>query len=344
MSARRGRAPHTARRRIVAAVIAVVVTAGVAVAVLVTRDGKPPDRGPFFLDPTTSVVEQVRTWQKDGHRADADVLDSLARQPFARWFTGGTQNTRAEADAFTARASVAEKIPVLVAYDIPFRDCGSFSAGGATGDADYHTFVDQLAAGIGGREALVVVEPDALPQIAAGCVRSDLIAGRYADLQYAVAELKKNPKARVYLDAGNPGWIPDATKMADQLRLAGVAKADGFSLNVSNFQTTAANVGYGEAISRALGGTHFVVDTSRNGNGPYGSASDKTNWCNPPGRAPGVAPTDQTGNPLVDAYLWIKISGESDGACHPGDPPAGTWWPQYALDLARADRSSTSSS
>jgi len=36
----------------------------------------------------------------------------------------------------------------------------------------------------------------------------------------------------------------------------------------------------------------------------------------------------------VDAFLWIKIPGESDGTCQ-GCPPAGTWWPAYALGLAR---------
>ncbi|MEO9119524.1 MAG: glycoside hydrolase family 6 protein, partial [Solirubrobacteraceae bacterium] len=58
----------------------------------------------------------------------------------------------------------------------------------------------------------------------------------------------------------------------------------------------------------------------------------------PPGRALGTAPTTNTGDPLVDALLWIKSPGESDGACHPGDPPAGEWWPAHALALARAAR------
>lgn len=52
--------------------------------------------------------------------------------------------------------------------------------------------------------------------------------------------------------------------------------------------------------------------------------------------------------PLLDAYLWIKIPGESDGTCTRGgpagspdpewgviDPPAGQWFPDQALQLAR---------
>ena len=43
-------------------------------------------------------------------------------------------------------------------------------------------------------------------------------------------------------------------------------------------------------------------------------------------------------------YLWtehvrhgaelVVVPGESDGACN-GDPPAGQWWPEYALGLAQ---------
>ena len=82
-------------------------------------------------------------------------------------------------------------------------------------------------------------------------------------------------------------------------------------------------------ISRRLGSAHFVIDTSRNGRGPKG-----VEWCNPPGRALGTRPTTATGSPLIDAYLWIKVPGESDGTCRNG-PPAGRWWPRYALGLAR---------
>ncbi|MGH7487297.1 MAG: glycoside hydrolase family 6 protein, partial [bacterium] len=56
-------------------------------------------------------------------------------------------------------------------------------------------------------------------------------------------------------------------------------------------------------------------------------------WCNPAGRGLGSRPTTNTADPLVDAYLWIKSPGESDGACN-GAPPAGEWWADYALGLA----------
>ena len=85
-------------------------------------------------------------------------------------------------------------------------------------------------------------------------------------------------------------------------------------------------------------GRRFVVDTSRNGAGPVTGATEidgGPSWCNPPGRVLGPAPTADTGHPRADAFLWVKRPGESDGACRPGEPPAGEWWPEYALDLAK---------
>jgi endoglucanase len=78
-----------------------------------------------------------------------------------------------------------------------------------------------------------------------------------------------------------------------------------------------------------------VIDTSRNGNGPDTSAGDTPNWCNPPGRALGPNPSTNTGMQQVDAFLWVKQPGSSDGSCRPGEPRAGQWWPDYALELAR---------
>jgi endoglucanase len=144
-----------------------------------------------------------------------------------------------------------------------------------------------------------------------------------------VQTLRATGSVAVYLDAGNPRWKSAAT-MADRLTRAGVAGAQGFALNVSNFFATSENVSYGAQLSALVGGKHYVIDTSRNGLGPTADAQ----WCNPAGRALGERPTTQTGVPLVDAFLWIKSPGDSDGACD-GAPAAGAWMPEYALGLAQ---------
>jgi endoglucanase len=149
-------------------------------------------------------------------------------------------------------------------------------------------------------------------------------------LNYAITTLKRNGATKVYLDAGHSGWI-NVDTMANRLKRAGLESADGFALNVSNFQTTANETAYGEQISGLVGGKHFVIDTARNGNGSNGE------WCNPMGRAIGTHPTTNTGRPLIDALLWLKTPGESDGLCN-GGPAAGNWWPEYAQALVQNRR------
>jgi endoglucanase len=120
--------------------------------------------------------------------------------------------------------------------------------------------------------------------------------------------------------------------MAPLLAAAGVANARGFSLNVSNFDGTAAEVAYANSLSTLTGGKHAVIDTSRNG------VATATTWCNPAGQGLGAKPGTATASSTVDAYLWIKRPGESDGnslpACSATDPPAGSWFETYAEGLA----------
>jgi integrase/DNA-binding transcriptional regulator YhcF (GntR family) len=97
---------------------------------------------------------------------------------------------------------------------------------------------------------------------------------------------------------------------------AGIADAEGFAVNVSNRQTTAASAAWGRELSDLVGHRPFVVDVSRNGIGPPPDGPDGTaQWCNPAHQALGVAPTTRTGIRGVDALLWIKRPGESDGEC-----------------------------
>lgn len=253
------------------------------------------------------------------------VMTKLATTPTAFWFGDWNQNVQSDVSAVTTAAANANKTPVLVAYNIPDRDCNGYSSGGATSASAYQAWISSFAAGIGSHSAIVILEPDATAQIT--CLSSADQSTRYQLLQGAISTLKSNPNTKVYLDAGNPSWV-DASDMVQRLNSAGISKADGFSLNVSNFYSTSQNITYGQQVSALVGNKHFVIDTGRNGNG-----SDSGQWCNPSGMALGNAPTSNTGNALVDYYLWIKVPGESDGSCN-GGPAAGVWWPAYAETLA----------
>ena len=292
-----------------------------------------PLERPLYVDPDSSPARQVRAWATAPARAgDRALIARIAAQPMGVWLTNDADGPRRAARVSRA-ADRRGQTPVFVAYNIPGRDCGLYSAGGAADGDRYRRWVTRVAAAIGRRPAIVVLEPDAASQAAAGACGGQQASVRLGLLRDAVRILGAGPNTRVYLDAGNADWMPPR-RMAPALRRAGIAQADGFAVNVSNFETTAASTAYGERLSRLVGGKRFVIDTSRNGNGPYADGTSE-DWCNPPGRALGSAPTTDTGRRLVDAHLWVKIPGESDGTCR-GGPPAGTWWPEYALGLISA--------
>ena len=280
----------------------------------------------LYVDTSSDAAKQAQSWLSS-RPADAAVMTKLASQSTAAWFGGWNTNVQSDVNTLVTKSAAANSIAVLTLYNIPYRDCGSYSAGGTTA-ANYRSWVTSVANGIGERSALVVLEPDALANI--DCLSSAQKTERLSLLSDAVSILKSHSHTKVYLDAGNAHWV-DATTMATRLKQANIAKGDGFSLNVSNFYTTAESTTYGTSLSALVNGAHFIIDTSRNGNGSAGGSL----WCNPTGRATGALPTLTTGQNLVDAYLWIKVPGQSDGACN-GGPSAGTWWPDYALSLVRA--------
>lgn len=292
----------------------------------------------FYVDPESSAANQVRQWEQAGRAADANALRRIAEAPSALWVTGDPAAVEQEVRGRIAAAAEQQTAAVIVAYNIPDRDCGSYSAGGAPDAATYRTWVTNLARGLGDGRAIVILEPDALSHVIDGCLQGAKADERFALLAGAVETLAAKPETTVYLDAGNSSWIADTAAVVEALRRAGGQEAAGFALNVANFNTTDATVTYGRAVASGLGGAHFVIDTSRNGRGSYPDpqVNGAPSWCNPPGRALGHPPTTQTGRQGVDAFLWIKEPGDSDGSCRPGEPPAGQWWPDYALAIAEA--------
>ncbi|MFE4464467.1 glycoside hydrolase family 6 protein [Oerskovia sp. NPDC056781] len=253
------------------------------------------------------------------------ALDVVSEAGASLWV--GDWFTPAEAEALVrdhARAAnEAGRTGVVTVYAIPARDCGSFSAGGLTPE-EYPAFAQAVADGLRGTRTAVVLEPDALPDLGACPEQGD----RAGLLRQATAALA-DAGASVYLDAGNSAWV-DAPTMADRLRQAGIDDARGFATNVSNFRATADERAYADRLA-ALLGTRYVIDTSRNGLGPLGDGP--LDWCNPAGRALGEKPGAVDDGSALDAYLWVKVPGESDGECGRGDPAAGTFWPEYAIGL-----------
>jgi endoglucanase len=293
---------------------------------------RPKATVPYWVTPEGSAAKQLAEYRRRDDEENAELIEKIATQPAAEWI--GVDDPRGQARGFTDAAAAADRSALLVLYNIPHRDCGRYSRGGAPDGDAYRAWLDRVIEGIGHRPATIILEPDALPHVVDGCTPQEFHEERFHLLSGAVERLTSLPRTQVYLDAGNPHWIKDPAQMAEPLKRAGLDRADGFALNISNYQTTRENKSYGGRLSELTGGKPFVIDTSRNGNGPAPGKEDPEAWCNPGGRALGEKPTTDTGDERVDAYLWIKRPGESDGSCKHG-PPAGEWWPEYALDLAR---------
>ena len=280
----------------------------------------------FWVDPYSNAKQTANAWRAS-RPVDALQMDKVASGATARWMGNWNTNIQADVDAAVTTITGTGAVPVFVAYNIPQRDCGGLSGSSTTTADAYKAWITAFANGIGTRRAAVVLEPDALA--AMDCLSPADQQLRTTLLKYAAQVLSAKGGVSVYIDAGHPGW-QSASTMASRLVAAGISYAQGFSLNVSNFIGTADNVSYGSQISTLVSGKHFIVDTGRNGVGPTADYQ----WCNPAGRALGTRPTTSTGNSLVDAFLWSKTPGESDGACN-GAPAAGAWMPEYALGLAQ---------
>jgi endoglucanase len=214
---------------------------------------------------------------------------------------------------------------LLVAYNIPHRDNGNYSAGGLKSAGEYANWIAGIARGIGNKKAIVVLEPDALG-LAPGLANDDQRNERYTMLKNATAELKKNAGTRVFMDLSMWLGIENASNIIK--KITGI---DGFAINVSGYVGMQECLAFGEGVAQRTG-LRYVIDTSRNGNGE----AHPGKWCNMTDTKVGI---QNTINPSanVAAYLWIKVPGESDGlginddGSHPrGDvPSAGTMWPEF---------------
>ncbi len=288
----------------------------------------------WWDDPYSQAHLRTLKAKAKGDTESAELLGKIAKNGGADWIGEWTPYVERWIDKRITLLQKNGAMPYFVAYKIPKRDCGQYSAGGAAKAQDYKDWVISFARGIGDRKVAVILEPDAVPLLKK-CLSDADQKERIELIRFAVDTFTSLPQTWVYVDAGHSGWIP-APEMAERLKAVGIEKADGFALNTSNYKSTEENMKYGKELSKLLGGKHFVIDTSRNGNGAPDVAEkdSEASWCNPDGRAMGVPPTSETSEPLCDAFLWIKKPGESDGTCN-GGPKAGEWWNERALDLAK---------
>ncbi|MFD0490779.1 glycoside hydrolase family 6 protein [Saccharopolyspora spinosporotrichia] len=268
----------------------------------------------FYADPASNPAEWVRANAGDP-RATA-IRTEIAEKPGARWFGDWNPDIAADVSGYVGAADAADELPSLVAYNIPGRDCGGHSGGGAGSQEAYRAWISDFAAAIGDRPSVVVIEPDALAQL--DCMPEDERPVRLDLLSHAAAEFaEKAPNTWACMDGGNATWV-EPPVLAERLRAIGVERIRGFALNVSNYYTTEESVAKGDAIRQALvGSARFLVDSSRNGNG----AAPGGEWCNPAGRGLGVP---------------SQVGGERTCWCGPRSPATPTATAASARAFPRA--------
>ena len=277
-------------------------------------------------------------------------------------------------------------VTTFVVYDLPGRDCAAHASNGELGvsasdQARYRAeYIDRIAAAFrahAGQRIVAVIEPDSLPNLATNLSVPACAAAQsaYRDgVAYALRALAM-PHVSLYLDAAHAGWLgwPDNRTRAAMIyrsvldAAGGVDVIRGFVTNVANYtpvtegserfgwdfnpchdEATYARL-LGEALA-AAGVTRrsFLIDTSRNGRS--GIRAQWGSWCNVQGAGLGARPTVSPA-PGIDAYVWVKPPGESDGtsdrtaaryddACGNADatsgaPEAGSWFHPYFLALVQ---------
>jgi endoglucanase len=276
----------------------------------------------IYINPGSSVA----TYLSQNPTVSDSSLTLLKDTPASIWLGSWS------GDIWTAVNSIVTqlngKIAVLVWYNIPNRDGTGYSAGGLANPQAYYDWAGAGAAAVETESVINILEPDALG-LSSSLTGQDL-TDRFSMLNSAAKALHKN-NSKVYIDAS---MYVAADTMAGLVKQ--VENLDGFSLNVSGYTDLTDCITYGEQLS-SLTDLNYVIDTSRNGNGNPHSPM----WCNVTDTKIGDAPTlsvDKTTAPHCDAYLWIKVPGESDGlginddGTHPltDVPAAGTFWPDYA--------------
>ena len=226
-------------------------------------------------EPVPGAVQQIEGLLKTKALRDAALVNAMVATPSAIWLQGGTpQDAENAARDAATRGARQGRVPVFVAYDLPFHDCTGYGAGGAANSAAYKAWIDGVGSGIGNEKAVVILEPNSLGLIPYGirldgrkdsCTPSEADAQgkrsappgaspaeRYSLLGYALDRLAaKAPNAAVYLDGTHSSWLP-VGEIAFRLERAGIDRAAGFFLNAGNYQPTPRLIQYGTWIAKCL--------------------------------------------------------------------------------------------
>ena len=182
--------------------------------------------------------------------------------------------------------------------------------------------------GCGGRHAMAILEPDALGHL--GRLRRAGQPHRPAEVRDQEAE--RRPGSGSTSTPLTRGWVKPHT-MAK--RLIRVGRPPGPRLQRQRGQLRAHRhraplrqegpQGPAQARGREEALRHGHLAQRRR-------SDQRRQLVQPDGTRGSAAAPEVVAGRKLDAYLWVKAPGESDGTCN-GGPYAGAWWPDYALRL-----------
>ena len=100
------------------------------------------------------------------HRIEHPEVAKIFEHPVAFWY-GAKKNKNAYAKLTQSLQRLLKRtlpgLPYFVLYNLPQRDLGHYSKGGATSSTDYLLFLNEFCQGIKGHKPIIIYEPDALP-------------------------------------------------------------------------------------------------------------------------------------------------------------------------------------
>ncbi|KAF8699523.1 Glycosyl hydrolases family 6, partial [Rhizoctonia solani] len=336
---------------VVVAVVAMCVVCVSAIP-LVTRatDESNPFAGKTFYGNAyyRSLVEtEVGRLKAAGKTELAAKAAKVAQIPVFSWIydTSSVNDiTGYLEDAAAIQKKTGKKqIVQLVIYNLPERDCSSKAAAGelhlttsAAGVTPYQKLLESAKSQIQKFPDIavaIVLEPDSIGDLVASnsvakCKNSAKAHKQLLSTAIATLQL---PNVSLYLDGAHAGWLgdslaPTAALLGEILQDARIYHANatvrGLATNVSNYnglgnqkEAGRDELKYIKALAPYLEKVgypaHFIVDQGRAGNqkAPHGDGEE---WCNFKYAGFGLRPMVTT-HPLVDAVVWVKPGGESDG-------------------------------
>ena len=189
--------------------------------------------------------------------------------------------------------------------------------------------INAMANATGRHPAVYLLELDAIGSSVCMAQNGALPAWEAA-LRYEMHAVQSLPHTVVYVEGGysdsnSVGYTARVLKAID------VNTIRGFFTNDTHNQWTSSTVAWATKVARRTG-SHFIVNTSDNGQGPKLNPHPQTqgveDLCNPPGRGLGIEDTTDTGSADADGFLWTHSPGMSAGTC--GGGPASGFWPAKA--------------